>query len=410
MRFEQEHLASRLEEIARPGEAGDRERIVAYALRYGSETLTDDEALAEARHRLGERQNGRGGAEDGPFALPLDDFIADKRDAPEPLLGTQDDNILPAHGLGLVIGKGGKGKTTFVVDLCLHLASGVDYLGLKVERPLNILLIENEGPREPFRRKLERKLESWPHEIKGLIAIHTENWGLARLDLPGFVDRLNAYCTGHEIHLVVGDPLDSLGMDGEGSPSETRAMVDRFKAGGLFTERAWLLPHHSRKESVEDAVDEAAGAWGGRPDAMLTLEKKSENQARLSFAKVRWQERERRPYILDFDPETDSFTFVKEEQGEERDYAVEIEEYLAEHPHQTVKEISLAIQASADKVRETLEAHPDRFRLRTREEAKAVDRHPSSKVWAKVTWGQKSPESPSFSQGELEGRMDRGDS
>ncbi|MEK6328223.1 MAG: hypothetical protein AABM66_11975, partial [Actinomycetota bacterium] len=92
MRFEQEHLASRLEEIARPGEAGDRERIVAYALRYGSETLTDDEALAEARHRLGERQNGRGGAEDGPFALPLDDFVADKRDAPEPLLGTQDDN------------------------------------------------------------------------------------------------------------------------------------------------------------------------------------------------------------------------------------------------------------------------------------------------------------------------------
>lgn len=344
-----------------------------------------------------------------PFALLLDEFIADKQDAPKPLLGTEDDNILPAHGLGLVIGKGGKGKTTFVIDLILHLASGVDYLGLKVERPLNILLIENEGPREPFRRKLERKLTSWSHEITGQIAVHTENWGLARLDLPGVVDRLNVYCTEHAIELVVGDPLDSLGMDGEGSPSETRAMVDRFKAGGLFTERAWLLPHHSRKESVADAVDEAAGAWGGRPDAMLTLEKKSENQARLSFAKVRWQERERRPYILDFDPETDSFTFVKEEEGEERDYAVEIEEYLAEHPHQTVKELCPAIQASADKIRETVEAHPDRFRMRTGEEAKAVDRHPSSKVW-EVTWGEKSPESPGFSQGELEGRMDRGDS
>jgi RecA-family ATPase len=286
MRPEREHLASRLEEIARPGSAGDRERIVAYALRYGSETLTDEEALAEARERLGESQNGNNAdVEDGPFALPLGDFIAAKQNAPEPLLGTEDDNILPAHGLGLVIGKGGKGKTTFVIDLCLHLASGVDFLGLNVERPLNTLLIENEGPREPFRRKVERKLESWPHEIKGLIAIHTENWGLARLDLPGVVDRLNAYCIEHEIDLVVGDPLDSLGMDGEGSPSETRAMVDRFKAGGLFTERAWLLPHHSRKESVQDAVDEAAGAWGGRPDALLTLEKKSDNQARLSFAR-----------------------------------------------------------------------------------------------------------------------------
>ncbi|MEK6271476.1 MAG: AAA family ATPase [Actinomycetota bacterium] len=203
--------------------------------------------------------------ERGPFALPLDEFIANKQDAPEPLLGTEDDNILPAHGLGLVIGKGGKGKTTFVIDLILHLASGVDFLGLKVERPLNIMMIENEGPREPFRRKLERKLESWPHEIKGLIAIHTENWGLARLDLPGVVDRLNAYCTEHEIDLVVGDPLDSLGMDGEGSPSETRAMVDRFKAGGLFTERAWLTPHHSRKESVRGCRRRGRGCLGRAP-------------------------------------------------------------------------------------------------------------------------------------------------
>ena len=47
------------------------------------------------------------------FAVSIDDFIADKRDAPEPLLGTPDDCILPAYALGLLIGKGGKGKTTF---------------------------------------------------------------------------------------------------------------------------------------------------------------------------------------------------------------------------------------------------------------------------------------------------------
>jgi hypothetical protein len=295
-----------------------------------------------------------------------------------------------------VIGKGGKGKTTFVIDLILHGASGVDYLGLKVERPLNILLVENEGPREPFRRKLERKLESWPHEIKGHIAIHTENWGLARLDLPGVVDRLNTYCIEHGVDLVAADPLDSLGMDGEGSPSETRAMVDRFKAGGLFTERAWLLPHHSRKESVEDAVDEAAGAWGGRPDAMLTLEKRSENQARLSFAKVRWQERERRPYILDFDPETDSFTFVKEEESEERDYSVEIEEFLDGKPPKTVSEIVAGISAGKAKVEETLRAHPDRFDMLTGEAAKAAGRNPNAKLYT-VRAGldsTPSPESP----------------
>ena len=249
-------------------------------------------------------ENGAGPAEEieRPFALPLTDFIAAKGDAPEPLLGTEDDCILPALGMALLIAKGGKGKTTFTLDLVLHLAAGEDYLGLEVGRPLNVLLIENEGPQEPFRRKLERKFESWPHEIEGLVAVYAQNWGHARLDLPEFVERLNAYCEDHEIDLVIGDPLDSLGMDGEGSPSETRAMVDRFKSAGLFTERAWLLPHHSRKESVDDAVDEASGAWGGRPDAMLALEKRSDNQARLSFSKVRWEARERKPYLLELRP------------------------------------------------------------------------------------------------------------
>jgi hypothetical protein len=328
------------------------------------------------------RKDGRNGPQpEGPFAVALADFVADQRDAPVPLLGTRDDNILPALGLGLLIAKGGKGKTTFTLDLVLHLASGEDYLGLTIERPLNILLIENEGPREPFRRKLERKLENWPHEPKGLIAVYTENWGHARLDLPEFVERLNAFCEEHEIDLVVGDPLDSLGMDGEGSPSETRAMVDRFKAAGLFTKRAWLLPHHSRKESVTDAVDEAAGAWGGRPDAMLGLEKKADNHARLSFSKVRWQERERKPYLLEFDPEHESFTFIKEEDGEDRDYVVEIEEYLTEHPNQTVKEIMVATRASEAKVKEALEAHLDRFQMRTGDQAKALGRRSYAEVW-----------------------------
>jgi hypothetical protein len=55
---ERERLAARLREIAPPGQAGDRERTVAYALEHGSETLSDDEALDEARQRLGEGQDG----------------------------------------------------------------------------------------------------------------------------------------------------------------------------------------------------------------------------------------------------------------------------------------------------------------------------------------------------------------
>jgi hypothetical protein len=210
--------------------------------------------------------------------------------------------------------------------------------------------------------------------------------------------QLNEFCTEQEIDLVVGDPLDSLGMEGEGSPSETRAMVDRFKEAGLFTERAWLVNHHSRKESVQDAVDEAAGAWGGRPDAMLALEKRRENQARLNFSKVRWQSRERNPYLLDFDSETETFTFVKEEEGEERDYAVEVEEFLAEKQPKTSREIADEIGASRDKVEETLKAHPDRFDSLTGEAAKAAGRRPYA-----VLWNLASPQKPGEPEGLFQG-------
>jgi hypothetical protein len=85
-----------------------------------------------------------------PFALPLAEFIAAESDAPPALVGTDEDCLMPAHGLVILGGKSGKGKTTLVIDLAFHLASGREWLRFPVARPLNVLLIENEGPREPF--------------------------------------------------------------------------------------------------------------------------------------------------------------------------------------------------------------------------------------------------------------------
>ena len=179
--------------------------------------------------------------------------------------------------------------------------------------------------------------------------------------------------------MVIGDPLDSLGMEGEGSPLRPARWSTASRRPGLFSERAWVVPHHARKESVQDAVDEAAGAWSGRPDALLALEKRKDDQARLTFAKVRWQGRERNPYLLDFDPETEAFTFVKEEEGEERDYAVEVEEVLSGKTPMTSTEIAKEIGASRDKVEEILRSTPTastRSPERPRRPSKAPERGP----------------------------------
>ena len=361
-------------------------------------------ARIRLRSEIGDDGAGPDGEPVGQFALTLHQFIAAKSETPPALIGREDDNILPAHGLGLLVAKGGKGKTTLAIDMVLHLASGIDWLRFEVARPLRILFIENEGPREPFRRKLERKRESWLHEIQGAIFIYAESWGAARLDEAGFLERLRQFIDEHEIDLVVGDPLGSLGMDGEGSPSETRAMVDRLKAAGLFSTAAWWVLHHSRKEKVEDAIDVASGAWGGHPDAMLALEKEPGNRARLSFPKLRWGSRDGFAHILTYDPEHESFELITEDAVEDRDLVAEITEWLTLHPYSTAREIAApkrpkdpnalpGIGANRETVASELEGHPDRFTKLDGEDAKAVGRHPSATVW-KVARPPEPPDPP----------------
>lgn len=336
-----------------------------------------------------------------PFALTLDEFIAAKSDAPAALIGDETETLLPAGGLLIMFAKGGRGKTTAIVDALPHLASGVPWLGFPIDHPLRVLLIENEGPREPFRQKLETRTKAWTHEITGEIFIYTENWGALKLTTDA--QRLRQFITENTIDVVIGDPLDSLGITGVGSPEDTREFVELLKAAGLFNDVAFILPHHSRKESGDDELDEVSGAWGGRPDTMLKLDKLEGNRSRLSFPKIRWSHRGTRPaLILAFEPESGSFTVAHEEQSGERGYTTEIEELLEDGEWRTAKEISAkqdspnpGIGANVDRIKTELENHPDVFVSRS---GKDVGRSANATVWS-LTRASESLESDRVSQG-----------
>jgi AAA domain len=330
---------------------------------------------------------------DEPFALSLEEFIAAKSDMPTVLVGDATEAIIPVAGLLIQYAKGGRGKTTETVDAVFHFASGIDWLGFPVARPLRVLLIENEGPRELFREKLAVKRERWPHQINGAIFVYTENWGALRL--TNGVERLRAFIEQERIDLVIGDPLDSLGVNGVGSPEDTREFVELLKGCGLFRDVAFWLNHHGRKLEAGDELDEISGAWGGRPDTMLKLDKLEGNRGRLSFPKVRWSRRGSRPaLILAFDPETESFAVVGEDQAAEddRDYRAEVIAYLSEHPLRTAKQIAApkepkkpedepGIGASEITVKEILEAEPETFELVTGEDAAALGRKHNAKLY-----------------------------
>ena len=88
--------------------------------------------------------------------------------------------MLPAGGWKLVA-KTGDGKTTMTVALVLHACAGIDYLGLSFRDRSEVLVVEDEGPREAFREKLAARLERWEHGGEPRIWDVPAEWGQVRI-------------------------------------------------------------------------------------------------------------------------------------------------------------------------------------------------------------------------------------
>src|SRR4029450_10986225 len=102
--------------------------------------------LIALRKAEGAREAARNGQVQ-PFSMSIQEFIARDRPQAEPLILDTDDRVLVARkSLTLLGGLGGSGKTTFFLELALHLAAGVDYLCFKMPEPASGLLIEISRP------------------------------------------------------------------------------------------------------------------------------------------------------------------------------------------------------------------------------------------------------------------------
>ena len=141
-----------------------------------SERIPDDQLVPywkwperEETARRALADNGRVGHDpERPFALGLDEFIAAESDVPAALIGDESEVLLPAFGLMILFAKGGKGKTTLTLDAALHLASGIDWLGVRraaTRCAFSSSRTRDRGSRSGASSKLKR--EAWPHEIDG---------------------------------------------------------------------------------------------------------------------------------------------------------------------------------------------------------------------------------------------------
>ena len=91
----------------------------------------------------------------------IEEFAAHDEPGADPLLGGPDDVGDPEDGDAMCLRRRRRRQDDALLDLACHLAAGDPWLGIPVAARCASLLIENEGPRPLFRRKLRRKRDAW---------------------------------------------------------------------------------------------------------------------------------------------------------------------------------------------------------------------------------------------------------
>jgi hypothetical protein len=218
---------------------------------------------------------------------PLEEFAAVDEPGAQPLATAAAGGVvIPAAGIVLVYGTGGAGKTTLVIDLCFSLAVGDSWLGLvESDRPLRIALVENEGPRPEFRRKLRSKLETTERELDGRIVALEEPWAALSLANEQHRRALALALVEHEADLLVLGPLVSAGeFPNGGTPDEIRRFEEHVADLRNVAERPFALVfvHH------ENRAGQVSGAWERLPDTLIHVTPQGHGRTRVLWQKARW--------------------------------------------------------------------------------------------------------------------------
>jgi hypothetical protein len=182
-----------------------------------------------------------------------------------------------------VYGTGGAGKTTLVLDLVVHLATGTPWLDLLTPpRPIRVALIENEGPRPLYRLKLARKLSAWPEAAEHIFVVE-EPWQSVTLQDESHREQLSEAITEHEIDMLAAGPVSRLGMVGGGTLDEIGAFMDLVAAvqRGCDLPPTVLLIHHENRQG------QVSGAWEGVPDTLLHVHGAGGGRTRVHWQKIR---------------------------------------------------------------------------------------------------------------------------
>jgi hypothetical protein len=261
--------------------------------------------------------------------VTLEEFAAVEEEGAEPLLGDRNQALIPEDGDVMIYGDGGAGKTTLALDLTAHWAAGDDWLGIRISRPLACLLIENEGPRPLFRRKVGRKIAGWAgSDLGGRARVLEEPWAGFTLADQDHRQMLAAEIREHDLDVVVIGPLVCAGMEAAGTLQETREFQKLLGDVRRRADRrvAFILIHH------ENRAGKVSGAWEGTGDTLLHVTGMGRGKTRLHVQKARWASDYHAATLNLAWTEGDGFTVEDKPEVTDDDLAEQMLEVIAHDP------------------------------------------------------------------------------
>jgi hypothetical protein len=218
-------------------------------------------------------------------AVALEDFAQVDEPGAIELVGEPGQALIPAAANTMLYGDGGAGKTTLSIDLAFHLAAGQNWLGIHVRGPARILIIEDEGPRAFFRKKIAQKLQKWAGKpLQGRAQIIEEPWAQFTFNDDQHRHQLAHLIDTGETDLVIVGPVVVAGMEAAGTLQDVRqftSLVDQVRQHTASRTVTFLLIHHENKGGT------VSGAWEGAGDTLIHLSAQGHGQTRMFIQKAR---------------------------------------------------------------------------------------------------------------------------
>ena len=166
------------------------------------------------------------------------------------------EGILPQLGRGLIVAQWKTGKSLLALQLAHSLASGTEFLGFGVGKPIRVHYIDGEVGPMVMRDRLVKMAEVYPGAAENLV--------ITMFPREGVIPAVLAQGAG-DVDLVIVDPAIKLGYSDENDNAVVRGALDRVSDIVMNDlGAATLVVHHTRKPSREPSeyqgANEARGA------------------------------------------------------------------------------------------------------------------------------------------------------